>query len=168
MKNDTNYVSKDNRICVINNGARNDYGNKLMDTCQSLIVRMFEEGDLANSFTFKEKKRASTKSSTALDCLSSSTQNISSQVSVSSTSSSATSTSKRMRNKKKRKQKKLNKSASKSKSPSSHPDVLPTISLGWSTQNCHQYRKSKCTTAGNIKPCLRDGNLTNQSKELVL
>ena len=105
---DTNYVCNDDRFCVINHGGGSDYGDNLIDECQRLVVRMFEEGDLANSFSYKEKKRANTSSSAAMEDALSSTKNPSSSASI-STTSSITSISNRMHNKKKRKQKKLKK-----------------------------------------------------------
>ena len=129
---------------------------------------MFEEGDLANSFSYKEKKRANTSSFAAMEDALPSTKNQSTSASIFTTSSS-TSILNQMHNKKKRKQKKFKtNTASKTSKASTHPDILPTISLGWSTQNCHEYSKNKCTTAGNVKPCLRDGNLSERSKKLVL
>ena len=49
-----------------------------------------------------------------------------------------------------------------------HPDVLPTISLGWSSTNCHEYSKNKATTAGNVKPFLNDAGMSRKSKRLLL
>ena len=163
---DSNYFSKDNRFCVLNKGVESSDEIDIIQACQGLVITMFEDGHLADSFSYKEKKRASTPSSLAIDNINSSFDNKSSVISISSTSSVSTST--RLRNKKKRKQKRFRKSAKTRNAQSTHLDVLPTISLGWSTQNCHVYSKSKCSTAGNVKPCLRDGNLTYTSKELVL
>ena len=36
---------------------------------------------------------------------------------------------------------------------------LPTITLGWSQADSNQYKQTKATIAGNIKPFLRDGRL---------
>ena len=169
VKNDQNYLSDDNRFSVINHGGGSEYGDELIHECQRLVVKMFEEGNLANSFTFKEKKRATSSSFPVMENNLASTQIPTSAASIISNTSSSSSVSNRMHNKKKRKQKKYKKtSSSKTTNRSAHPDILPTISLGWSTQNCNEYGKNKCTTAGNVKPCLTDGKLSDCSKHLVL
>ena len=175
-----NYVSGDQSICVINRNAKSNFwGNDFVDDpiledqdtvindCESLITDMFKYGNLANSFTFKDKKRASVRTPN-IDPTSLSDEKDPSIVSISSKDS----TSSRIQNKKKRKWKRFGanktRTSKTSKSTSTHPDVLPTILVGWSTQNCHEYSSHKCTTAGNVRPALRDGNLSDASKRLLL
>lgn len=180
-----NFVSSDHRCCVLNADAKytcrdNTYHphenkNKLIRDCELYITAMFKHG-LANNFSFNEKKRASVINNTTTSHghhinPADVTVSSSSSVSTSSTSTSASFHQKKMRNKRARKSKKANITQSKirkSDQPVHHPDVLPTISLGWTATDCHQYSKNKCTTAGNIKPFLRDGGLSSSSKKLLL
>ena len=181
-----NYVSLDKSICVINDSARFDCeGNlystssndddkqKIIKECQLIITAMFK-AELGSKFTFKEKKRASVTPVLLTSTLaeSSNTNMVSSAISLVSTSSTLSQRSmlSNHANRKKRKARKLRKNNSKkiAKEKICDPDILPTISLGWSTQNCHEYAKNKCTTAGNVRPSLRDGHLSTSCKKLLL
>ena len=62
VPNHENYISDDRHFCVINHGVNNNNEPDMIEHFQELVIKMFEEGDLANSFSFKEKKRASTPS----------------------------------------------------------------------------------------------------------
>ena len=66
---DSNYFSKDNRFCVLNKGVESSDEIDIIQACQGLVITMFEDGHLADSFSYKEKKRASTPSSLAIDNL---------------------------------------------------------------------------------------------------
>ena len=174
-----NFVSADKNTVVINDHA------SIISSATKLVTKMFTEGDLASSFSFTEKKRASsatsspvksnlpqTQSPTALQSNDDSSM-CSATFSVGSTSSTTSTASQRKKLiKKKMKARRRNKiMRSKGIVPSSpqyHPDVLPTITLGWTTQNAHEYVNNKFTTAGNIKPFLRDAGLSVSTKHSLL
>ena len=177
-----NFVSRDKTCCVINANAKytcedNVYvkdtkKHKVIRKSELLITEMFKNG-LASNFTFSEKKRASTLHTTPSSNVPSSsykeTRHVSSISSIATTSTSgSTMSTSAKKNKRKRAKKKLQQSMKKPRSRVCHSDILPTISLGWTSTNCHEYSKNKATTAGNIKPFLRDGGLSKRTKQLLL
>ena len=179
-----NFKSSDHSLCVINANATHTMednvckdhvlDDNVISDCQKLITEMFV-GGLASNFTFTEKKRASVSKSSSSTTPSNPRKTVSpsSNDTVCSTSTCTSSTSttstSSQRNKRKRLKKKLSSHArKKSNSYVCHPDVLPTISLGWTRSNCHEYGENKATTAGNVKPFLRDGGLSDASKKSLL
>ena len=172
----SDFRSEDKRTIVINAGTTTS-SPKIecpISSATSHIVAMFKDGNLAQAFTFLEKKRSSQGNSkpfiSSPPVISDNISTISSPFSVGTSGTAATcssSHSRRMKKKKRRNRKKLKNTLSKSPEII-HPDILPTITLGWSTQNAHEYSKNKCTIAGNIRPFLRDGGLSRSSKDHLL
>ena len=164
-----NFISDDKTIVVINNDSNQEYSASdsppssasLVAKCQGLITKMFEEG-LAGSFTFCEKKRASDVS-TSVKVNKNSKRDI--EASCAATIESTFTTSSR---RKKRLKSKRRAASIKPLNIDTTPEVLPTITLGWSTQNAHEYYRHKCTTTGNIRPFLRDGDISAKPKKILL
>ena len=143
---------------------------------------MFQVG-LANVFKYQEKKRAGSLSPDHIDdlisgiCLVSiqnvedSITNMSSALSTMHESSSTSRSSK----KKARQQRKRNKNIARQISlnsstliPNVKESTLPTITLGWTVNDAHEYKNNCSTIFGNIKPFLRDGGLSDEMKALLL
>ena len=186
-----NFTSPDQSIVIINNKAANSAQDKkacLVDDLTRIVLSMFEDGDLAQAFTFVERKRSSnfvdpksqTKSTSSHQTYSPnsfSTSNDdasmdSSSFSVGTISSTASRLRKRNRiarmDRIKKKSQKKAATASMNKKGIKLLTVLPTITLGWSVQDAHEYSRNKCTIAGNIKPCLRDGGISVKAKKSLL
>ena len=164
-----NFVSDDNNTVVINDNA------SLISVATKLVTKMFIDGNLASSFTFTEKKRSSSavpshpvKSNAPQAQGNDESSVYSAAFSVGSTLST-TSTASQRKNRLRKKIKARRNQKNKKKSTSQyHPDVLPTVTLGWTTQNAHEYVNNKFTIAGNIKPFLRDCGLSVIAKKSLL
>ena len=46
--------------------------------------------------------------------------------------------------------------------------ALPTISLGWSMNDAHQYSSNRSSIVGSVRPFVRDGGLSNTIKQHLL
>ena len=135
--------------------------------CTELVTSMFHEG-LSDAFSFEEKKRTllatsrSTKKRPSVRSIASSTQQ-----SVFSTMSKSQLRKAKKRSNLKKKKSTIDKRVHRSKGDV-HRDALPTITLGWSTMNSHEYRYNKCTIAGNVKPFLRSGGVPEKARPHLL
>lgn len=196
VPNSTNYTSSDGQVAVIN-GSDKQPPNCSVRKCNDIVTKMFEDG-LANHFKYQEKKRSGISLSSNSDCnesfnddnnneewfdpddmisgicsiaideveAMSATSPNDSNVSTPSSSSSKSSR-KKGRLKKKNKKKKLGKERKGSMSKVKE-SALPTISLGWTTNDAHQYKSNRSTIVGNIKPFLRDAGLSEELKKHLL
>ena len=168
----SNYVCEERQILVINSDQNlpievDPYDRSPIATATNMIVTMFEN-NLAECFTFENKKRSTSK------------------IKVSPTKSTKLNSNKKSISRGKRRRK--NNSHDPRQQPKKHVvyssferttqnevmidhNALPVVSLGWSTMDCNKYGENACTIAGNIKPSLRDGNLpklvSRQMIELV-
>ena len=169
-----NFVSDDKRTVVINDNS------SIITLATKFVTKMFTKGNLASSFTFTEKKRSSSSPVTSVKTQSPTVFESNDESSIysatfsigttSSTTSNASQRKKIIRKKiRDRRMKRMKQKQCIVPSLSQyHPDVLPTVSLGWTTQNAHEYVNNKFTIAGNIKPFLRDGGLSVTAKDSLL
>ena len=151
-----------------------------LEYCTSKIIAMFEEG-LSQHFSYDKKKRSGTLDNNPYDetgVVSHCSVSVAS-VAKSSVASGATSKSSKARrirkklSKKKKKKKKasIDDLSSPSNTKCKHiqsESFLPTITLGWSQTDAHEYKKHKVTIAGNVKPFLRDSSLPRNIKTHLL
>ena len=193
IPNTTNYTSVSKDIAVIN-GSCNMLSKDPVLKCNLLVSKMFESG-LANNFKYQEKKRSANAASkcenNADDCIddddhdlvsgvcsvpleevATTTSNIYSKTESHISNTSITSSTKSSRKKSRQKKKKRKKGSKFSQKQPSMTKVkessLPTVTLGWSVNDAHQYRFNKSTVFGNVKPFLRDGGLNDEVKSLLL
>ena len=168
-----NYASEDGQTLVINSDenplpfqdcTQSDEPMKPpIETATELIVKMFES-NLAESFSFENKKRSTSK--------------IKVTTTTSSSKHNKTTTRSQPRSKRRRKnwgrderKKHVVRSSFERTTQNEvliNADALPVVSLGWTTMDCNQYGNNACTMAGNIRPFLSDGNLPRKTRKILV
>lgn len=141
IPSNTNFVSSDKRFIVINNDTKvSDLGfdsigvtDKPIAETTRIITEMYELG-LADFYTFDNKKRSSV--------------GVGEKRKIDSADSKMKITVHSMHE--------------GHKEVTIDPNSLPTITLGWSTNDCNEYSHNLSTIAGTIKPFKRDGGLPRQ------
>ena len=140
-----------------------------IDYCSRKIVHMFESG-LSEFLSYEKKKRSVATQLTNADFT------VPSHCSVSYFSIAEQSNPTKLSRhsmKKRRSRKSRSKVREKSQSiasseakrchrnslQSTNQSSLPTITLGWSQADAHEYKNNKVTVAGNVGPFLRDSSL---------
>lgn len=163
----SDFILEDKSMVVLNgkkDGSDSASNAQPVEVCNEYITSMFEIGGLADNFDYLTKRSATSTKSTATDdvvtgCCSVAMINMKHQPTQQSSTQSTLSKSA----KKKRRNKRNAATSGKSKE-----SALPTITLGWSNTDANQYKNNRSTIVGTIKPYLRDGGLSSESKRFLL
>lgn len=159
-----NYMSQDGSMYVNNHSATDTYKHEgcphkfpdsAVETCNQEAIKMFTSG-IASAFCFNEKKRSGTSNTGGHDEVEGSCA-----VSFKSVTQSCNGTSAKFKLRiRKKNQRKQNGAVNLS--------ALPTITLGWSMNDAHQYSSNRSSIVGSIRPFVRDGCLSKTIKQHLL